>query len=252
MKMTKKVLLTAAVMAAAAFGFMGCAADDDENDMIEKVNSDNYSISYTNGDSKVSRGYKATTLKHEGAVVEFKFTNAKNVGTSEGGVLGFIWELDETASKRSFFVLGLRQNNGVPSYYISKFTGVTDITAQNFGAPDGDYAGNGAKEQVLVKAFTPLGNGFNTETEVTVYADIAPRVGGYDVKFYKSETDAQKKTNAVGNSVSVDSSIAETGKNPPQKNLAIYANVYGGKTLTGSWKFVNVYKDAELAEVDAE
>ena len=193
MKMTKKVLLTAAVMAAASFGFMGCAADDDENDMIEKVNSDNYSINYTNGDNTVSRGYKATTLKHQGAVVEFKFTNVKNAGTSEGGVLGFIWELDEKSGERNFCVLGIRQTNGVPSYYVSKFSKVTDITAQNFGAPD-----KGAEEEVI-KPFTPLDNVFLDGTTVTVYADIAPCDGGYEIYFYKTENAA--KTHDTGNAV---------------------------------------------------
>lgn len=249
MKMTKKVLLTAAVMAAASLGFMGCAADDDENDMIEKVNSDNYSINYTNGDSAVSRGYKATTLKHQGAVVEFKFTNAKNAGTSEGGVLGFIWELDEKSGERSFCVLGIRQKNGVPSYYVSKFSKVTDITAQNFGAPD-----KGAVEDVVVEAFDSLGDGFLDGTTVTVYADIAPCNGGYEIYFYKTELAAKNHDtgNAVGSKVPVTSSLIAPTEQPLQKNLAIYANVYAGKTLTGSWKFVDVYKDAELAEVEAE
>ncbi|MDE7392211.1 MAG: hypothetical protein K2M90_07135 [Treponemataceae bacterium] len=249
MKMTKRVLLTAAVMAAASFGFMGCAADDDENDMIEKVDSNNYSINYTNGDSTVSRGYKATTLKHQGAVVEFKFTNAKNAGTSEGGVLGFIWELEEKNGARNFCVLGIRQKDGVPSYYVSKFTNVTDITALNFGAPD-----NGAVENEVVKAFQTLGDGFVDGSTVTVYADIAPCNGGYEIYFYKTEGSAKSHNTgeAIGSKVSVTSSLVTATEQPPQKNLAIYANVYAGKTLTGSWKFVNTYKDAELAEADAE
>lgn len=261
MKMTKKVLLTVAVMAAASFGFMGCAADDDENDMIEKVNSDNYSISYTNNDKTTSRGYKSTTMAHNGAVMEFKFTNS--TANSAAGVLGFIWELEEKNDARQFYVLGVRQDNGIPSYYVSHFDNVTDINADNFGTK---LEKNPAAEKLIDPATNKGGNAtssdFNKITNeswdqsgtVTVYADIAPVKGGYEIRFYKSELTAKNHSvaDAVGKTISITSDFATATTEPSQKKLAIYANVYGNKTLTGSWKFVDVYKDAELAEVDAE
>ncbi|MBD5448413.1 MAG: hypothetical protein HDR32_11955 [Treponema sp.] len=261
MKMTKKVLLTAAVMAAAAFGFMGCAADDDENDMIEKVNSNNYSINYTNNDKLTSRGYISTNLAHNGAVMEFKFTNS--TANSAAGVLGFIWEFEDKDGVRQFYVLGVRQDNGIPSYYVSQFKNVTDINAENFGTK---LEKNPATETLIAPATNKGGNAtskdFNKITDgswdesgtVTVYADIAPVKGGYEIRFYKSELTAKNHSvaDAVGEKISITSDFATATTEPSQKKLAIYANVYGNKTLTGSWKFVSTYKDAEVAEPDAE
>ena len=261
MKMTKKVLLTAAVMAAAAFGFMGCAADDDENEMIEKVNSDNYSINYTNNDKLTSRGYNSTTLDHNGAVMEFNFTNS--TANSGAGVLGFIWELDDKDGARQFYVLGVRQDKGIPSYYVSHFENVTDINADNFGTK---LEKNPAIEKLIDPATNKGGNAtsndFNKITDeswdksgtVTVYADIAPVKGGYEIRFYKSELTAKNhsKDDAVGKTISITSDFATATTEPSQKKLGIYANVYGNRTLTGSWKFVSTYKDAEVADPDAE
>ena len=248
MKKAKKMLLAASALALVSFGFSGCTAeDDDENDMISNK-GEVYSINYTNNDARdTSRGYKTYGVsRRNGALVEFKFTDTNVSERSKAGVLGFIWELDDTAGKRSFFVLGLRQESGVPYYYISKFSDVTDIGAYNFGAPVDDYAGNGAKEEV-VASFTSLGSGFKTEKEVTVYADIKPRVNGYDVAIYKTRANAEAKTNAV---VTKPIDSPNEGKEPAIKTLAFYANVYQLKTLSGTWEILNKYGEAEVTEVE--
>ncbi len=91
MKMTKKVLLTAAVMAAASLGFMGCtgdADDDDPNEMFSRgVN--NFDIEYNNKESSVSRGVNVTAQNHKGACI--KATMEKQDGN--GGVLVFMWDI---------------------------------------------------------------------------------------------------------------------------------------------------------------
>ncbi len=172
MKKAKKMLLAASALALVSFGVIGCGEDpDDDYGMITKTDSKNYSVTFTNDTGKTCRAYYPTTLKHEGAQVEFKFTDVEV--TSEAGVLGLVWEL-ETVNKdtnaRNFFVLGIRQKNGVPYYYISQFKDVTDINATNFGAPDG-----GATEVLLVPVFTTFDRMSwrnNADNTVTVYADV--------------------------------------------------------------------------------
>ena len=263
MKMTKKVLLTAAVMAAAAFGFMGCGEDpDDEYGMITKTDSNNYSVSFTNDTGRTQRAYYPTTLKHKGAQVEFKFTDVDV--TSEAGVLGLIWELetkDKNTNARNFWVLGIRQKNGVPCYYISKFTNVTDINAENFGTKLKD---NPAVETELVVAFANIdGKSWknNADNTVTVYADVKAVNGGYDVQFYKTKADLEAGANGVlATPKFCRSDLVGVDTEPAQKDLAVYTNVLGADnnnnkklyTLKGSWQFIGTYSQAEVAEPDAE
>lgn len=260
MKKAKKMLLAASALALVSFGFIGCGEEDDENEMIVGSNND-YSIAYTNGTAVVSRGYQPTTFKHQGAVMEFKFTNA--TATSGAGVLGFIWELDDdetSTGAKQFFVLGVRQDDGVPSYYVSHFKNVTNINAANFGTD----LPNPAVEKLVSPAVSNKGDATNANFNkidtkswaddngaVTVYADIAPVKGGYEVWFYRTEKAA--KSHDTGNAIKkipVGSDLVGTDTEPPQKYLAVYANVYGNKTLTGSWKFVDTYKAAEIAEAE--
>jgi hypothetical protein len=86
-----KVLLGSAVLAAAAIGFMGCADDDDPNDMISGSNN-NYSIEYTNDSTETSRGYNSTNLKHAGSLVKVNFDASS---TTQGGVMGMIFDLHD-------------------------------------------------------------------------------------------------------------------------------------------------------------
>ncbi|MBQ3966750.1 MAG: hypothetical protein II684_07970, partial [Treponema sp.] len=71
MKMTKKVLFGAAILAM-VFGFASCKNEDDANEMI-KGSGSNYTIAYTNDSSETSRGYSSTKMGHDGALVKFTF-----------------------------------------------------------------------------------------------------------------------------------------------------------------------------------
>ena len=261
MKKAKKMLLAASALALVSFGLIGCGEEDDDvNEMIEKKNSKNYSVSFTNDLGKASRGYKTTSLKHEGAQMEFVFTDV--AATSEAGVLGLVWEL-ETVNKdtnaRNFFVLGIRQKNGVPYYYISKFTNVTDINAENFGTK---LKENPAVETELVKAFQAIdGKSWknNADDTMKVYADIKAVVKGYEVQFYKTEDDLTAGQNGVlASPKEITSTVLGSDGKPDERDLGVYTNVYGVDangnkkiyTLKGSWRFIGTYKDAEVAEAE--
>ena len=150
MKMTKKLLLAAAVMFVASFGFMSCGDDDDPYGMING-GGNNYTINHENTDSFTHRGYETTALDHEGELLRFTFDAPK----TDSGVLGFVWDLktektkDETGTttkKRTFLLFGLQLNNDSQGtkeranptlkYYVSKYYHVEDIQAYNFGAAD--------------------------------------------------------------------------------------------------------------------
>ncbi len=295
MKMTKKVLLTAAVMAAASLGFMGCtgdADDDDPNEMFSRgVN--NFDIEYNNKESSVSRGVNVTAQNHKGAFI--KATMEKQDGN--GGVLGFMWDItvDGTTevveagntSPWSFWLIGLNYgtaSNGTSTelkYYVSKYKNVTDKQAQNFGATSAANlaafnAATGVSEYEKVKAFTsfaPNGgvNGSATITNTadkawTVYIDIAQSLGsdgkadgGFIVRLYTPQT--------VGNANKVETSWADnylakieigpsetgyTSESIKQKQLGVYANVYGNSYVKGSFSYKDTYAQAGLAEVEAE
>ena len=294
MKMTKKVLLTVAVMAAAAFGFMGCgdADDDDPNEMFSSgVN--NFDIEYNNTDSSVSRGVNVTAGDHKGAFI--KATMDKQDGN--GGVLGFMWDITvdgesapvEAGNTKpwSFWLIGLNYGNAGNEttselkYYVSKYKNVTDKQAKNFGATTatnlaGFNAATGVSEYEKVKAFTsfdPKGgvNGAATITNTTdkawtVYIDIAQSLGsdgkadgGFTVRLYSPQTvgDAGKVEDAWANNylAKIDITPAETGYTSStikQKQLGVYANVYGNSYVKGSFKYADTYAQAELAEPDAE
>ena len=133
MKMTK-ILATAAVAAVVAFGFMACAAEDDPNNMIFG-SGNNYSIDYINEVADtVSRGISKTTFKHAGAAVKITFENPSE---TTNGVMGLIFDLEETAGKKSFNVIGVRSIGGANlEYYVSRYEGVSDLQAPNFGDDD--------------------------------------------------------------------------------------------------------------------
>lgn len=295
MKMTKRVLLTAAVMAAAAFGFMGCgdADDDDPNEMFSSgVN--NFDIEYNNTDSSVSRGVNVTAGNHKGAFI--KATMEKQDGN--GGVLGFMWDITVDGSAEtaevgntkpwSFWLIGLNYGTASNSttselkYYVSKYKNVTDKQAPNFGATTaanlaGFNAATGVSEYVKKTAFTSFvpNGGVNgaaaitntTDKAWTVYIDIAQSVdtngnvdGGFTVRLYDPVTvgDASKVNETEwGNKylAKIDITPSETGytsSSIKQKQLGVYANVYGNSYVKGSFKYADTYAQAEVAEADAE
>ena len=270
MKIMKKIAV-AVFAGAMVFGFASCGAgDDDPNNMISGSNKV-YTIDYTNETDVVSRGYNATAYKHAGAAVQLDFENASN--TVGGGVMGLIFDLDEKDGAKSFNVVGVKTNdaNGELGYYVSRFENVTDIQAENFGT---ELKENPAKETVYVTAFAKAQGEKGTDSKVTVYAyaiekkaeadgtdsaNKSYKANEYIYKVYLINNRVAKldgNGNLVdeeGNSVTLADSdcvatIATGYTSLEQKKLAVYANVYKGKTLKGTWTYRGDYKEVGVDE----
>lgn len=263
MKIMKKIAAIT-IAAAALFAFAGCSDADDPNEMITGSNK-NYEIDYTNTTKDVSRGYHSTAYKHAGAAVQLDFENvSKNVNA---GVMGLIFDLEEKDGVKSFNVIGVKTNNanGELGYYVSRFENVTDIQAENFGT---ELKENPAKETVYVTAFAKANGVKNAEKDtITVYAYAIEKLNGstqkYEYNVYLLHADTQiGKLDKDGNLVSEDGKPIDlsdvkpvaiipteyTGSQPTQKKLAVYANVYGEKTLKGTWTYRGDYKEVGVDE----
>ncbi|MCI6721819.1 hypothetical protein [Treponema porcinum] len=261
MKIMKKIAAVT-IAAAALFAFAGCSEDDDPNEMITGSNS-KYEIDYTNTTEVTSRGYHSTAYKHAGAAVQLDFLNV-NSDTKEAGVMGLIFDLEEKDGVKSFNVIGVRtaDTEGGLTYYVSRFENVTDIQAENFGTK---LKENPAKETVYVKDFAKAQGEKGTDSKVTVYAYAIEKLNEstqkYEYKVYLLN-DKVGKLDSDGNLVTEDGKAIDlsgvepvatipteyTGSQPTQKKLAVYANVYKGKTLKGTWTYRGDYKEVGIDE----
>ena len=252
-----------ALLGALVFGLASCAESDDPNGMI-KGSGKHYEIDYTNElpavQANTSRGYKTTKLNHAGGLVKITFDNLSSV---DGGVMGFIFDFKKKGDAREFFVIGLKNNK---KYYVSKFTNVTDLQAENFGTK---LADNPAHETTIVpdsessEIFGTLSGDFPTDADGNKYAYVYAKCkvdGSYDWAILNDS--ATEKVSGLSDKEftalevtddmylahgNISNTITEyTGET--QNNLAVYANVYGQGTLTGSWDFVGTYKEVEIDE----
>ena len=270
MKIMKKIAAVT-IAAAALFAFAGCSDADDPNEMITGSNK-NYEIDYTNTTKDVSRGYHSTAYKHAGAAVQLDFENvSKNVNA---GVMGLIFDLEEKDGVKSFNVIGVKTNNanGALGFYVSRFENVTDIQADNFGTK---LEENPATETVYATAFGSAQGVKDAEKDtITVYAYAiekkAEKTGSdyagksyntdeyiYEVYLLKDEVaNLDKDGNLVDDnkqeinlsSTKPVATIATGYKELTQKKLAVYANVYGEKTLKGTWTYRGDYKEVGVDE----
>jgi hypothetical protein len=277
-----KVLLSSAVLAAAAVGFMGCADDDDPYEMIERVDSKNYTIDHTNEDAGViHRGFRSTKLEHAGGTVVITFENAKE--NLKSGVMGFVFDRQKNTKNsegRDFYVVGLRtlaaSSSNTLGAYISRFENVTDMQAYNFGAPvdltaddsfgsEGDGTNGstkGAKEKLIVDIDgVKYSGGYDSaEDTVSVMVYVAQSESG-DFTVYllpaATETDSDGVPESLESAVKV-ADITTDYETTTENDLGVYANVYpskgadgyagttGSGYLKGSWVFNGTYKESSV------
>ncbi|MCI6481171.1 hypothetical protein [Treponema porcinum] len=263
MKIMKKIAAVT-IAAAALFAFAGCSDADDPNEMITGSNK-KYEIDYTNTTEDTSRGYHSTAYKHAGAAVQLDFENvSKNVNA---GVMGLIFDLEEKDGVKSFNVIGVKTNNanGALGFYVSRFENVTDIQADNFGTK---LKENPATETVYATAFGSAQGVKDAEKDtITVYAYAIEKLNKstqkYEYEVYLLHADTQiGKLDKDGNLVAEDGTPINlsgvepvatipteyTGSQPTQRKLAVYANVYAGKTLKGTWTYRGDYKEVGVDE----
>ncbi len=127
-------------------------AGDDTEGAIKGSNG-NYTVDYNNTSNDLYRAYKDTALKHAGALIKVTF-DSNNVSKSKMGVIFDLKEDDENAGAQEFYIIGLNpsaKDSNTANFYVSKYTNVTDIQANNFGT---DLKTNPAKEVEIVKLAT--------------------------------------------------------------------------------------------------
>ena len=261
MKMTK-ILATAAVAAVVAFGFMACAAeeDDDEFDAIKGSNND-YSINFTNNGTDMYRAYHSTYNKHLGGLCQISLDEASY--EAGDGTIGYIFDLESNPNRaakdpRTLCIVGYNlKRKGI---YVSHYTNVTDIQANNFGT------GSGADEKEYLKlnvgdtTSNPMTLTKNSEGKYvfTVNVDGKTDPTAYKVDIYNglitkadlNKTDG-KPTPKYSTSIPLADLYPTEGNRLakiPQKAAAVYVNVFQGKTMNATWHYDDTYAADEIAE----
>ena len=256
-----KILMSGALVAALAFGVMGCKAEDDDDELKALSGSNNdYSVDFKNEGNDVYRAYHTTTFKHAGALCQVTM-NTSNGGK---GAMGYIWDLESNSTRaekepRRFFIVGFNYDyteKGKVAYYVSRYSNVTDIEAKNFGATSNGAAANGD----LTMTFDVYEDGEftvdeNGKKKYTSYN------GGFVVDIYNGKIEtADLKTASKVKSVKIPAAdvgywTAESDVTKPicgasanQKQGAVYVNVYKGNTLKGKWHYADTYMAAEVVE----
>lgn len=264
-----KVLLSSAVLAVAALGFVGCGGGDDTENAI-KGSGSNYRIDYTNDAADTYRAYKETTLKHEGGVCkitikDLKSGEASSSANARGGVMGFIWDKKDSANVKDavdFYLAGARYNGKSIDAYISKLTNITDIQASNFGAEVGATGNNPTEKKYLptnsndfasISGFDLVDADEDGEVDdmVVVFYVKAEEDGSYTV-YILPESALDEKGAVLDAAISASTvnkftiPASDTGyEKVTQNKLGVYANVYkNGATLTGTWEFTDVKGNA--------
>jgi hypothetical protein len=175
-------------------------------------------------------------------------------------------------TEKNFAVVGLRTTSAGAEYYVSYFTGVTNLQADNFGA---EYTssngvkhneGSVAKETIIKNAFTTVSSSnVDTTDGTTLYVyfvenETADADFDYNVYFLpKSVAENVDDVDSDGNlldseglPLNISSWLAATVDTSyttkTQNKFAVYANVYGGSTVKGTWELLQTYKAADVVE----
>jgi hypothetical protein len=297
MKLSKKVLaaMSAATLIMTAGIFTSCGTEeaDDENGMISGSNND-YTLSYDNSASTTtSRAYVPTKNKHRGALCQITLNK---FDSGSGAAMGLIWDLsseDAAASAedvaravsekpRNLCIAAFANFGGTYKAYVSRYTNVYDIQAENFGTEDkGGVTVNGTKKYAVEKeyikssdnkALTADDNG-NYVMTVNVYEETTEKAvdgsdetetwytGGYVVDIYNglvTKADLESETppsKLATTTISAEDLGYEESKKTlvgghavDQKQCAVYANVYSKSAASGTWKYLDTYTADEVVE----
>ena len=129
MKLSKKILAVAAVLAASAMVFVGCKGIGANDDGIESKNKREQSAEGKAGasDSKTfTRFYKefGTSENVCEADCEITLTGGNSKKTAAGFMFGL--HTDKDSKKKSAFVAAVRLLGGKPEFYVSHYSDFTD------------------------------------------------------------------------------------------------------------------------------
>ena len=199
----------------------------------------------------------------------FKAEDLDKVGNSKFGLIFGLKETKNGDQKiRDFYIIGLgaakhNENDNSPrgQYYVSKYTNITDIQAENFGAGTGS-----AQEQDLSSGIQNIT--LPTDDEGNLYAYIWYQANNATGKFdwkildmedsavteWKQKDDTAKRgSSPTGTTITSGSIIGAfdpcDANKEPQDYIAVYARVQGGATLNGKINFNGDFREAEDIEM---
>lgn len=263
MKMVKKILF-GAVALAAVLSLASCGMKDDDEGAITGAGN-TYKVKYENSDKDNNyRAYKSTTFKHAGALVKVTF-NKTDIGASKMGVIFGLTEnksADGKSKTRDFYIIGLGTLDK-SNFYVSKYTNIADIQAENFGATT-TAKDTEPKEVELVKLSDANSITLPAKADdgsISVYIWYQAQLDGSYKWAVLSLTDDQvklwdKATGAIPAGATTiregtikDAFTAVTdAKDLPQYPISVYSMIKPAQSVDGQWKIVGTYKEAEDAE----
>ena len=276
MKMVKKILL-GLVATAAVIGFAGCKQVDDVNEAITGKNND-YAVDYENTSDENYRAYKSTSLKHAGALVKVTFESPDENNFSKMGLIFDLHDSKTVADAKDFYIIGLAGTSKDKNFYVSKMESIVDIQADNFGAKTTAAAGEPKETEFVALSsankITLPPKDANGNISVYVYykafangKDGTANKGYYEWGIFnfteeqataakafmkdETETGASLKTlKALGSAPLTEGTMKDafdlgTGGALPQNQIAVYAMITKKSSLKGTWKFLDMYKEAE-------
>lgn len=271
------------MLVAAAMTFTGCmklgdSLGDVKFDYTDKTNSTTKaeatgSVNFTNQDrNNYARGMAlfATEKKGITAKIEMDLSNSTNPGA-----MGIVFDLEKKNGLYNFCLISVKNNGGHPKCNISYYVGVSEANfgKSNFGVPessrtdilDWDTAAdstistiskNAEGKLCLVIEVEPVkaeGEGADTDTAYNVrfYADEDN--DGTVSTFVKLSNKSQSEKNTIHGKAKLYKTITRaqvksTSTKVIENKMGLYANVYGGQTLTGTWYIADMKNNPNVAK----
>ena len=249
MKLSKKILAAAAVLAASAMVFVGCkgiAGNADDVDSISKREQAVNGKEGTTDHATYTRFYKEFGTSEN--VYEADCNITLTASNSKKAAAGFMFGLHtdkDSEKKKSAFVAAVRVVSGTPQFYVSHFSNFKDTelissTKSELGTEDAAWSGHTWKS-IGSGGYTYDSTGDKLSVNITVRTtsdgEITVRVGNDTVSIHKADYTAfsdevdveQKQTKTKGH---VIGKIASYGVIYP--TAAAPAN-----KLTATWKVSN-------------
>ncbi len=258
-----KVLLSSAVLAVAALGFVGCGLGENENNAMEgfsisltndgKMTANGKDVSENNPKITYARQWNTTKTKHLSAdatitidrtakstqVGNEKNATTGNAVTSLGSGIDAAYMFGLTGSGTadkpySFYLAGFRfDDNAKPMYFISYYTGVQ---SSYLNSDDGDFDADNSENTAYEYALTswtniPEGSYTLTDDALKVYIDLDAIYGADNTVVTNDNYSEAKKTGIDGYKVTLKASAeSETGTEKIIKSDTLKAETYTSKT----------------------
>lgn len=225
-------------------------------------------INFTNENAdEYARGMKLFDNKKKGITAMMTMDLSEDTNP---GAMSIVFDLEKKDGKYNFCLAGFKNNSGKLNYYIAYYNGVAeaDFDKSNFGVPEGsrtDIANfteldtitpsNGKLSCVMeIEAVKADGEGNENDAayNVHIYAPEATEAATMTkFKGISNKTGEELKTihntaekTVVIKRIQVQSSSTKVIEN----KMGFYANVYGRKTLNGTWLVADMKHEANVAK----